>query len=42
MQYAGDSGLPTLYATAQKEYNKLIRMMQRDYLPVISLGEPLA
>jgi hypothetical protein len=42
MQYAGDSGLPTLYVTAQKEYNKLIRMMQRDYLPVISLGEPLA
>jgi hypothetical protein len=42
MQYAGDVGLPTLYATAQKEYKKLIRMMQREYLPRIKLGDPLA
>ncbi len=42
MQYAGDLGLATLYATAQKEHKKLVTMMRREYLPKMQVGDALA
>ncbi len=42
MQYAGDQSLPTLYATAQKEYKTLSGKMIREYLPEVTAGASLA
>lgn len=41
-QYAGDVGLPTIYAIASKEKRKLLNRMYRDYLPKITVGRSMA
>lgn len=42
MRYAAYVGEPSLYARGEKERKKLMIKLQRDYLPGIMLGAPLA
>lgn len=41
MYYAADQGASELYATAEREFKRLLRKLKRKYLPSWTLGGPL-
>lgn len=42
MFYAGQNNAPEIYAVAQKEYKRILNLLQASQLPEVTLGGPLA